>query len=626
MSCRHASKEEASDMLSAENHRVDSLRKQCFSIEDLEAKYGSQWPIVAHAFVSVSIPIKIGYKKAVSSVTELQNYCISSPHLGSFVGGADGKLNFQWFKDQINEPEYLAVPANVADDEPPSQEAIVPHQVSKTPVISNPETNAHEQVNLPPSFYGLHGASPNVQVICEEDNVDVDDDFSIKTIRKRNRVISSSASETSPPPQKVNKKLPVVMKTATTRSKSQRSKVQTVGYKESEEDGFYNVDDDINDPTYSPPKETGLKARRKALLTTQKFFDSDSSSESESEQETESNSDRKAELKQGMKEVGLSLDKSDMERAMQSNRFLLEYKSWIALNSFSEKHEESLIRNIAKTMNFFAEGNKIDNFSPMDLLDSKKRDDFYDTLSVLGIKTKTISSYCSALEKMYACESVKVGHPFHIKISFVDLEKTCKLKKTGLQKRMKHDKQNRLAVLENKPVDSSQVLKNLIHAMKHLKEKSNKIINAIPEGYLPTASDNRLVNTYFYVHFICNSGSRPSAFARMRLKEIKNAKKRPQLTNDKGDSYRYLSTTDHKTGDSYIARVNFYEEDWQILYKYYKYMRPKAYDDKNDKYLFLNSNGKLLTSPPADLIDILKQEGIPHFTATDARHALTTLP
>lgn len=161
--------------------------------------------------------------------------------------------------------------------------------------------------------------------------------------------------------------------------------------------------------------------------------------------------------------------------------------------------------------------------------------------------------------------------------------------------------------------------------MKHLKEKSNKIINAIPEGYLPTASDNRLVNTYFYVHFICNSGSRPSAFARMRLKEIKNAKKRPQLTNDKGDSYRYLSTTDHKTGDSYIARVNFYEEDWQILYKYYKYMRPKAYDDKNDKYLFLNSNGKLLTSPPADLIDILKQEGIPHFTATDARHALTTL-
>jgi integrase len=226
---------------------------------------------------------------------------------------------------------------------------------------------------------------------------------------------------------------------------------------------------------------------------------------------------------------------------------------------------------------------------------------------------------------MYACESVKVGHPFHIKISFVDLEKTCKLKKTGLQKRMKHDKQNRLAVLENKPVDSSQVLKNLIHAMKHLKEKSNKIINAIPEGYLPTASDNRLVNTYFYVHFICNSGSRPSAFARMRLKEIKNAKKRPQLTNDKGDSYRYLSTTDHKTGDSYIARVNFYEEDWQILYKYYKYMRPKAYDDKNDKYLFLNSNGKLLTSPPADLIDILKQEGIPHFTATDARHALTTL-
>lgn len=176
--------------------------------------------------------------------------------------------------------EYLAVPANVADDEPPSQEAFVPHQVSKSPVISNPETNAHEHVNLPSSFDGLHDASPNVQVACQEDV------FSIKTIKQRNKVISSSASKTSPPPQKVNKKLPVVMK-ATTRSKSQRSKVQTVGYKESEEDG----------------------------------------SESESEQETESNSDRKAELKQSMKKADVCLDKSDMERAMQSNRFLLEYKS-----------------------------------------------------------------------------------------------------------------------------------------------------------------------------------------------------------------------------------------------------------------------------------------------------------
>jgi hypothetical protein len=66
--------------------------------------------------------------------------------------------------------------------------------------------------------------------------------------------------------------------------------------------------------------------------------------------------------------------------------------------SFQQKDEDSLLRNIAKSMNFFA-GQSIDNFKPLDLLDTKQRDVFYHILSALGIETnKTISKYCNALK------------------------------------------------------------------------------------------------------------------------------------------------------------------------------------------------------------------------------------
>ena len=92
------------------------------------------------------------------------------------------------------------------------------------------------------------------------------------------------------------------------------------------------------------------------------------------------------------------------------------------------------------------------------------------------------------------------------------------------------------------------------------------------------------------------------------------------------EATRYLSTTEHKTGNSFLARVPVSEEAgvWNMLLTYKKKLRPVPADKQSEKYLFLNSKGRHIKTASGDFLDVLRQENLPEITSTRVRHALET--
>ena len=279
--------------------------------------------------------------------------------------------------------------------------------------------------------------------------------------------------------------------------------------------------------------------------------------------------------------------------------------------------------NILRTMQFFAENNDIGSFDPKRLLEIELRYAFYETLKDIGISSDTVAKYCQALSKMVDVEANSALNEQSLREAFRLAFAQVGDETKGLKTRFTKTTKERRRQFENNPVDYEQCLKNNVLVHEHLKSKSKEILDS---SKLPEPQDLRTVNMFFYSHFL-QYGQRSSAFINMPLSEIKNAKYRYESERQKNENAeRYLATDEHKTGNIYMARVPFSEDDetWPLLIKYVKKLRPEPADENCRTKLFLNSKGNILESASGDFNDILTKEGLPMISSTKIRHAIET--
>ena len=89
-------------------------------------------------------------------------------------------------------------------------------------------------------------------------------------------------------------------------------------------------------------------------------------------------------------------------------------------------------------------------------------------------------------------------------------------------------------------------------------------------------------------------------------------------------NYYFLATADHKTGTSELAYIYVEEEDWELFRIYRRHIRKKPVK-KDKRILFINSNGRRIYNPSADIKTILERFGVEVMTCNDPRHIITTI-
>ena len=303
LSCVGASRESAGDLLSIENKRAESLRLANFSIEQLKTKYKDAWHIVAHAYVNIGIPIRIGHRLAVSSVDKLQEYLRQE---GTFDVDVNGGVSFI--------PVTVPAPTIEPCYSTTQQVFISAKQVTDTPNSKDSTETNSESTGLPamPASSGdiVTDASPVRPKVTRKRVIVSSPEYPpdaspVRPKVTRKRVIVSSPEyppDASPVRLKVTRKrvivsspeyppipgLPDRSSRLTTRSKSKPVPAPSYNLME---------DDDVTDPSYEPPKEVGLKGKLRQTLVDTDSSSSGSDSDTELSNELRGNSRRNTSAK-----------------------------------------------------------------------------------------------------------------------------------------------------------------------------------------------------------------------------------------------------------------------------------------------------------------------------------------
>ena len=138
-------------------------------------------------------------------------------------------------------------------------------------------------------------------------------------------------------------------------------------------------------------------------------------------------------------------------------------------------------------------------------------------------------------------------------------------------------------------------------------------------------SDLRVANVFFLSQFV-KFGHRPIVFTNMPYHRYRQARDSDPMTSTGGlahlGPFRYLVTSEHKTGDKDEAYVPFpISEKWGWLRTYVKRMRPNPGSEKYKYLLFLNSVGHPLQNPCFNLKTVTTRLG-KVLSPREIRHAI----
>ena len=333
-----------------------------------------------------------------------------------------------------------------------------------------------------------------------------------------------------------------------------------------------------------------------------------------------------------LKKAGLHCSVTVKRRLRTEHPFLVTLEDAMKAAEYGDDFINNLCDDMVRIMNFYARDPY--KFELTDLTDMGTLHRLSTVLQESGARAETRIKYMQALQ--YFIKTIRKSKYRHSHAHLMtDLELVCdevELLKKRLSKCKKQEKTSKMADMALTKDDSAEIVQRFNEVIEtKLRPVVRKVFEKYQEapGKAVSPTDLLLANVFFITQFI-KFGHRPVVFKKFPCTRYSQAKKSDPITSPELahlGPFRYLLTTDHKTGKDDVAFVPFpVKEEWVWLETYVRHIRPAPSAEKYKQLLFLNSNGKCIKNVCGDLKSVMaKLDMRGTLSPRDIRHAIATL-
>lgn len=343
---------------------------------------------------------------------------------------------------------------------------------------------------------------------------------------------------------------------------------------------------------------------------------------------------RQVRLAKYLEEHHLFIGTNCLQRLKSENQYLIVVQDALKASSLSKCTIRNIIGNISRLMRFYAPGNDPFNFTLENLTSVERLHQLANTLNESGMRAETRIKYYQSL-LLFLRRIRKSHYKKSHKHLLDDLEAIKEEVDTIRKAQGKMKGKERMRKLADRALEkdnSADVLYAFNQAIEtKLRPAALQVIEkckASPDTHI--CSQDILTLNVFFLSLFVKYGHRPIVYTHMPYRRFRQAQLSQPMT-DSGNlshlgQFRYLVTSEHKTGDKDVAYVPLpLSNDWAMLTDYVDYVRPTPDGEDNKKLLFLNSYGHALTNPGDQMKKVFKRFGIRVSAPRVLRHCIETL-